>query len=170
MKAGWTLVLVGLWLGALLASWLVASVNFRTVDRVLGPAMRPELEQRLAPLAPDDRRATLRHLASEINRWMFRYWSLTQVALGIACLLAAWRVGVAPRFLLAAALLTALIQSFGLTPPITELGRSIDFVPRPLPPETARRFGLLHAAYVGLDLAKAVLLAATVWSVARRLS
>jgi len=169
VKTGWLLVLVGCWLGALLASWVVASVNFRTVDRVLGPSMRPELEQRLAPLPADDRRVTLRHLASEINRWMFRYWSLAQIALGALCLAGAWRLAGAPRLLLAAAFLTVLIQSFGLTPPITALGRAIDFVPRPLPPETARRFGLLHAGYVGLDLAKGLCLAAAAWAVARRL-
>jgi hypothetical protein len=48
-----------------------------------------------------------------------------------------------------------------------ELGRQIDFVPRPLPPEVARRFGSLHAGYVGLDLAKAAALAAAAWLLAR---
>ena len=162
------LVLIGLWLGLLLASWVVASVNFRTVDRVLGPALRPELEQRLSGVPAAERRVALRHLASEINRWMFRYWSLAQLALGGACLLLALGLGGLPRLLLAAALLTALVQAFGLASPITDLGRAIDFVPRPLPPDTARRFGLLHAAYVGVDLAKAVLLAAAAWAVARR--
>jgi hypothetical protein len=164
------LVLLGLWLGLLLASWVIASVNFRTVDRVLGPSMRPELEQRLSGIAAAERRVALRHLASEINRWMFRYWSLAQMALGAACLIGSLRFGGAPRLLLAGALLIVLIQGFGLAAPITDLGRSIDFVARPLPPDTARRFGLLHAAYVGLDLAKALLLTAAAWTIARRLA
>ena len=117
----------------------------------------------------EERRVALRHLASEVNRWMFRYWSLAQMALGAACLATAFRVGGAARPLLAVALLIALIQGFGLAPPITELGRSIDFVPRPLPSDTARRFGLLHAAYVGLDLVKAAALVAASWTAARRL-
>ena len=164
------LVLLGLWLGLLLASWVIAGVNFRTVDRVLGPGMRPELEQRLSAVPKDERRVALRHLASEINRWMFRYWSLAQLVLGAACLMASLRVGGPSRLLLAAALLLVLVQGFGLAAPITDLGRAIDFVPRPLPPETAGRFGRLHAAYVGLDLAKAALLAAAAWAVARRLA
>lgn len=40
------LVVLGLWLGLLLASWVIATVNFRSVDRVLGPELRPELDQR----------------------------------------------------------------------------------------------------------------------------
>jgi hypothetical protein len=164
------LVLLGLWLGLLLASWIIADVNFRTVDRVLGPGLlRPELDQRLSAIPKDDRRVALRHLASEINRWMFRYWSLAQMALGAACLIASLQVGGASRLLLTGALLLVLIQGFGLAAPITDLGRAIDFVPRPLPPDTARRFGMLHAAYVGLDLVKAALLAAAAWAVARRL-
>ena len=31
------LLLAGVWLGALVASWVVATVNFRMVDHVLGP-------------------------------------------------------------------------------------------------------------------------------------
>ena len=46
------LLLLGLWLGLLVSSWLVATATFRTVDRVLAEA-RPELAGRLAavPLA-----------------------------------------------------------------------------------------------------------------------
>src|SRR4029079_10220073 len=49
------LILLGFWLGALVASWVVASANFRMVDRVLAEA-RPEMAQRLAPLPPDAQR------------------------------------------------------------------------------------------------------------------
>jgi hypothetical protein len=152
------LVLAGLWLGALLASWVAATVNFRTADRVLAPA-RPELEERLASVPPEARRQVLRHLASEINRWMFRNWAWAQLALGLALLAACWRMGGAARALAAIALALAAAQ-MATVGPIVDLGRSIDFLPRPLPPEVARRFGLLHAAYVVSDLLKAALLAA----------
>jgi hypothetical protein len=170
LKAGWLPVLVGCWLGALLASWVGATVNFRTVDRVLGQGMRAELQHRMAAIPADERRVVLRHLASEINRWVFRYWSLAQMVLGAACLIASLRLGGPSRLLLAGALLIVLVQGFGLAAPITDLGRSIDFVPRPLPPDTARRFGMLHAAFVGLDLVKALLLVIAAWAVARRLT
>jgi hypothetical protein len=42
------LVVAGFWLGMLAASWVMATVNFRTVDRVIA--------------------SVLRHLVSEINR------------------------------------------------------------------------------------------------------
>lgn len=162
-------VVLGMWLGLLVASWVAATQTFRTVDRVLGPAIRAELRERLAPVAADDRRVLLRHLASEINRWMFRHWSLAQLALGVLALALAWRLPGPGYLLLSAAIVVCLVQAFGLAGPITELGRTIDF-PRPLPAETARRFGLLHAAYVGLDLAKAALLAGAAWVLVPRLA
>ena len=66
--------------------------------------------------------------------------------------------GRGPLALAAAGLLIVLVQ-LGLALPIASLGRSIDFVPRPLPAEIGRRFGMLHAAFVLLDLIKASLLA-----------
>ena len=115
---------------------------------------------RLAPVAAGDRRLVLRHLAAEINRWMFRAWSTVQLGLGLALLALAWRLGAAPRALAGAALLLVLVQAFGLAGPIASVGRGIDFLPRPLAPAVARQFGLLHGAYVLADLAKAAVLVA----------
>jgi hypothetical protein len=159
--------LLGAWLGMLLASWAVATVNFRTVDRVLGKAARPEMAERLAGVPAAERRVVLRHLASEINRWMFRWWSAAQLVLGVLALAAVWSGAVGARFAVAAALLIVAAQLGLLAPSIVDLGRSIDFVPRPLPAETARRFGLLHGAYVLADLVKAAALAAAAWLAAR---
>jgi hypothetical protein len=162
------LVASGFWLGLLAASWVMATLSFRTVDRVLGPEARPEMAGRLAGLPEADRRVVLRHLASEINRGMFRTWALAQLVLGALVLGAAWRGAGPPRLLMGAALLLVLIQLAVLTPAIATAGRSIDFVPRPLPADLGRRFGLLHAAYVGADFLKAILVALAAWMVARR--
>lgn len=161
------LVLTGLWLGALLASWVAATVNFRTVDTVLGPHARPELAERLEPVAAGARREALRHLASEINRWSFRWWSRAQLLLGAALVVLCWSRPGAARYVAAACVLIVLAQ-LALVRPIVDLGRSLDFVPRPLPPPVGRRFGLLHAAFVTSDLAKAGLLAAAAWLLGRR--
>jgi hypothetical protein len=150
------LLLVGLWLGMLFASWVMATVNFRTADDVL--ASQGEVRARLAPLPAEDRRLVLRHLASEINRWMFGRWAMVQMALGVLLLAAVWRAGTVPRVLAAVALALVLAQALALGPAILELGRSIDFVPRPLPPDVGRRFGLLHGAYVLADFGRAALL------------
>lgn len=155
-----SILTAGVWLGFLAASWAMATVNFRTADRVAGPEARAEVTARLAPLAPEDRRMVLRHLAAEINRWMFRAWSAVQIGLGLALLALAWRLGGVPRSLAGVALLLVLVQAFGLAGSITSVGRGIDFLPRPLPPAVARQFGLLHGAYAVVDLAKAAVLVA----------
>jgi hypothetical protein len=160
------LLLVGLWLGLLVSSWLVATATFRTVDRVLAEA-RPELAARLAPVAEPDRRLVLRHLASEVNRWMFGVWAIAQLVLGAACAALAWRAGGARRGLALAALAIVLAQTFGLAGAIRDLGRAVDFTPRPLPAPLAGRFGALHGAFVVLDFLKAGLLAAMAWLAAR---
>jgi len=158
VSRGAALLLAGLWLGVLVASWIAATASFRAVDRVLGPEMRPELSARLAAVPAPDRRVALRHLASEINRWMFARVGLVQGVLAVAFLAAAWPAGGVVRVLALAAAALTLVQA-GLAPPIESLGRSIDFVPRPLPLDVARRFGLLHGAFVLLDLSKAGILA-----------
>jgi hypothetical protein len=152
------LLLVGLWLGGLVASWVMATVNFRVADDVLGASARPELQARLAPLPAADRRLVLRHLSSEINRWMFGRWAMAQVALGLVLVLLVWTPGGLPRVLAGIALALVLVQAVALGPQILELGRSLDFVPRPLPADVGRRFGLLHAGYVLADFARGGLL------------
>ncbi len=162
------LLLVGLWLGLLVASSAVATVNFRTVDRLLGPDLRPELAQRLAPVAAADRRVAFRHLVSEVNRWIFRTGSMAQLLLAVGLLAATWPLGGAPRPLAAVLLLLTAAQALFLAGAIAGFGRPLDFVPRPLPPELARRFGLLHGGYVLGDLAKLILLVASAVLLLRR--
>jgi hypothetical protein len=161
------LVLTGIWLGALMASWVAATVNFRTVDRVLGAGERPELAQKLQPVPPEGQRQALRHLAAEINRWSFRWWSIAQAVLGAALAALCWRQPGAARYLVLGVLAVVLVQ-LALVRPIVDLGRAIDFVPRPLPADVARRFGLMHSAFAGTDLLKAALLGAAAVLLGRR--
>ena len=160
--------MTGLWLGLLLASWVAATVNFRTVDAVLGPGGSRDAQSRLEAVRPEDRRTLLRHLASEINRWMFRWWSRAQVVLGLALVLLTWSVGGSLRALAVGVLAVILVQALGFAAPITDLGRAIDFLPRPLPPDVGRRFGMLHGAFVLLDLAKGLALAVAAALLVRR--
>lgn len=152
------LLLVGLWLGLLVSSSAAATVNFRTVDRLLGNGISPELAQRLAPLPAGERRVAFRHLASEVNRWIFGVGSRAQLLLALLLAALLWPAGGAPRALALVILLLTAAQALGLTPAITQLGRRLDFLPRPLPSELARRFGLLHGGYVIGELVKLVLL------------
>jgi hypothetical protein len=116
----------------------------------------------------DARRPLLRHLASEINRWMFGRFGWAQLALAVVVAGLAWRFGGAARALSVAALVVVAVQGAGVGPAILDLGRSVDFVARPLAPDIGRRFGLLHGGYVVLDLVKAVALIALAVVVARR--
>jgi len=161
------LLLLGLWLGLLIGSWFQATGSFRSVDRVLGPQTRPELAERLAGVATGDRRLVLRHLAAEINRWMFRRFGLAQLALAAAALAAAWPAAGASRGVLAGALLATAVQVVSAGS-IESVGRSLDFLPRPLPADMGRRFGALHGAFLVLDFAKAALLVVASWLLARR--
>lgn len=160
--------MTGLWLGLLVASWVSATSSFKAVDRVLGPGAPPEFEARIAPVAPADRRVVLRYLASEINRWMFRRWAFVQVGLALALVLFAWAGGTTPRVVTGLALVIVLAQTVAMGPAIEALGRSLDFAPRPLPPELARHFGLLHGGFLVLDLGKACLLLASALLLGRR--
>ncbi len=154
-----SLLTAGVWLGFLVGSWVVATLTFRSADRVAGPEARVEVAARLGPVPAEDRRIVLRHLAAEINRGMFRVWAAVQLVLGLALVGLAWRLGGAARILAAVALALVLVQAFALGAAIAAVGRGLDFLPRPLPPELGRRFGILHGAYVLLDLAKAAALA-----------
>lgn len=161
-------LLVGLWLGLLVASSAVAIVNFRTVDRLLGPDLRPELDHRLKTLPLAERRVAFRHLVSEVNRWIFPYGSLAQLLLAGLLLAAAWpAAGVGLRWVVVALLLLTAVQAFALAGAIASFGRTLDFTPRPLPPDLARRFGLLHGAYVISDIAKLALLATSAFLLRR---
>ena len=154
------LLVIGVWIGLLAASWAMASASFRTTDRLLGPEARPELQSRLASMAAEDRRAVLRHAAAEQNRWMFYTWTRVELVLAALLVWAAWPASGAMRVLALIAAAAVVAQAAGLAPAIAQLGRSLDFVPRPLPGAEARRFGLLHAAYMLADVVKLGVLAA----------
>ena len=162
------LLVLGLWIGLLVASWVFATTSFRTVDRVLGEGSRPELQERLAPLPADVRRTVLRHAASEANRAMFRAMSVVEPVMAAILAALCWPQGPLPRTLALVALAVVAAQAAAIGPAILQLGRTIDFVPRPLPAEVGRRFGLLHAAYMLGDLVKAGVLVAAAWIIVRR--
>lgn len=162
-----SVLVLGFWLGLLVASWVMASANFRKAEAVAHGAPAP-LAAKLAPVSAGDRREAFRFLASEINRWMFRAVALAQAALGALALALLWREGGSPRALAAAALAVVLVQLGVLAPMIAAVGRQVDFLPRPLPPDVGRRFGLLHGGYVLLDLGKALALAAAAFVLCRR--
>jgi hypothetical protein len=159
------LLCAGFWLGLLVASWVTASVTFRTAAEIFGPESRRELTETLASTPDPQRRQAMRFMASEVNRAMFARRYAAELVLGV-CLLALVLRGGAPWGAAAAAAAVLVLQA-GLHGPILEIGRSVDFLPRPLPPEIGARFSRLHGAYVLLDFGKAALVAWAAWTLAR---
>lgn len=147
------LAILGAWLGATLLMWFVAAASFSTVDRVMR-ASNPQFVEATRQLGQDKPRGLLRFLASEINRTCFHAYGWAQVVLGVLLLLLLLRQ--TPRdavglVIAGAMLVLVLVLTLMVTPKITALGRSIDFVPRNPPPPEMPRFRMLHAAFTGLD-------------------
>jgi len=149
-------LVLGFWLaGGVFMAW-VATENFRSVDRLLDrPHPAASLEFRT--LGPQASRLLLRYAASEQNRYFFENWEVAQVILGVLFFFFLLFGTREDKFSLIMALLLLLIavgQRLGVTPELTALGRSIDFIP----PETrsgARiKFMLLHRGYEGVELLK----------------
>ncbi len=147
------IAILGVWLGWTLFMWFLAGRSFRTVERVLASS-NPQVVETARPLAPEQERELLRLVASEINRTIFKAYGWAQVILG--ALLVILFIKQTPRdtFSLAFAgtmLALVLILTLVVTPQITSLGRSLDFVPRTPPPPEFRRFWMLHGAFTSLD-------------------
>jgi len=162
------LVLTGLWLGLLFASWAIATATFRTAEAVAALSPGSAAGDHVAHVPSETRRPLFRHLASETNRWMFGRFGWAQLVLALVVAVLAWPFAGSVRWLSLAALVAVAVQGAALGPAILELGRSIDFVARPLAPDVGRRFGMLHGGYVLLDLAKAAFLVAVAVVLARR--
>jgi hypothetical protein len=165
MNARLTLWLIGAWSMGSVMLFVVAPTNFHLIDELLVGSDNPSFRALVEDVGRARTRELLRYLSSELNREFFWLWNVGQAALAALVLALSWRAS--PRrvrhTLLAAALLVALLLIV-LTPMITSVGRSLDFVPREPPPPQLARFGLLHVLYTALDLAKVACLGlATIW-------
>src|SRR5271157_4848615 len=151
-----TVAILGAWIASTLCMWFAATRSFSTVESVLTRA-EPQFLETTKPLGEASTRVVIRYMASEINRTLFRGYGALQIGLGAILFLLLWRqtprntvdIGVVATMLVLSVILTLVI-----TPLITSLGRSIDFLPRNPPPPVMPRFWVLHASFTGLDGAK----------------
>lgn len=133
----------------------VATQNFASVDRVLS-GENPAATLRLKPLG-DEARMVLRYQASEQNRWYFRNWETFQFLFGsffFCVMLFGSREDKFTLLGVLVMLLLAALQRFVLTPEITALGRSIDFVPASQSSPDRNQFWIAHTAYAGVEALK----------------
>jgi hypothetical protein len=144
---------MAVWLTGTVATAVVATENFYTIDRLLEARPNPAFAEYVDKFGHDSTRELLRYLSSELNRLYFQYWNLAQLAVGI---LALWLVvklpgADKPKWWIVWMLAIVLFLTALITPFILSVGRSIDFVPRDPPPAALRTFGLLHVTYTVFD-------------------
>jgi hypothetical protein len=146
-------LLLGAWLGDSVFMDMVATQNFRSVDRLLA-APPAQVAERIQALGGHDAaRVFLRYQVSEQNRWYFQTWERVQVALGAVLFLVLLFGAVPNRVTLLITLLMlamVLLMHFFLTPEITRLGRAADFAPA----ADRTRFWTFHGMYSAGELIK----------------
>src|SRR5262249_6116747 len=119
--------LMGAWIAGSLFMIMVATQNFRSVDRLLATAEvsggPPIVKQKMGR---DEARTFLRYHVSEQNRWYFETWEKMQLALGALAVAGAW-IALRDRRVFAVMAVTMfallLVERFYITPEIVRLGR-----------------------------------------------
>jgi hypothetical protein len=148
-------LLLGIWLGAGIFADIAVLQNFRTVDRFLSDPGTVKTATDLHKIGRPLERELLRRNAAEENNYLFENWEWTELFLGVG-LLATLFFGERPNKLMMSAALTmwviVMVQRFGLTPQVTELGRRIADLPAGDP--LNRTFWTFHGLYSGAEVLK----------------
>ena len=150
-------LLLGAWLTGCVFMDMVATQNFRSVDRLLTAPPAQIAERMQAMGGHDMARVFLRYQASELNRAYFDNWERAQIVLGVVLFLVLLFGSPPNRLMLLLTLLMlgiVLVMHFYLTPEITRLGRTIDFVSPGTPSAERSRFWTFHGAYSTCELVK----------------
>lgn len=134
----------------------IAIESFRSVDRLLA-APGPAVAIQVKALGPGGARALLRHQAAEQNRTFFEMWEALQLILGagfLSFLLFGSSEGKFSLLLLLVMFLIVVAQRFLITPELSSLGRTFDFIPADVPSVERNRFWMLHSLYTGSEILK----------------
>jgi hypothetical protein len=164
MTQRWAMFVMGMWIAGSLAMLVVATQNFRTVDRLLSASPNAAFSSQVKTIGQPAGRDLLRYLSSELNRLYFQIWNLTQVMIGLVALWLVWGSSATARWGVVTMLIVVAVMTLWLQPEITAVGRSLDFVPREPAPPALSRFWVLHGAYTVLELVKLLIgVVVTVW-------
>jgi hypothetical protein len=134
----------------------IAIESFWSVDRLL-TAPGPVAAIQIKALGPGGARALLRYQAAEQNRSFFETWELLQLVLGVgffSFLLFGSNEGKASLLLLLIMVLIVAAQRVFMTPELSALGRTFDFIPADVPSVERNRFWMLHSIYTGSEILK----------------
>ena len=149
-------LLLGAWIGGCVFMDMVATQNFRSVDRLLASPPANVAQRVQAIGGHDAARAFLRYQASELNRQYFTAWENTQIVLGLLLIGTLVMAGHRDRVTLwlpSLMLAVTLLMHFVLTPQITRLGRAMDFAGTGQP-ASSTQFWVFHGIYSALELIK----------------
>src|SRR5258706_2322755 len=155
---------LGAWLFGTLFMTFVATQNFETVDRVLKNPP-PEAFRLILALGNDNARQFLRYTAGEENRFFFENWELAQIVLGVL-LTGLLIFGVGSRMLAGfsgAMLILTVFEHLKITPEMTWLGRSFDFLPWTAESLARDQFWKLHGVYSTIEIVKMLLAVVMAW-------
>jgi hypothetical protein len=154
--------LLGAWLLGTLFMIFVATQNFETVDRVLKNPP-PEAFRLILALGNEGARQLLRYTAGEENRYFFENWELAQIVIGVL-LTGILIFGVESRMLAGfsgAMLILTIFEHLKITPEMTWLGRSFDFVSWTAESLARDQFWKLHGVYSAIEIVKMLLAVVT---------
>jgi len=151
-----SMLLVGIWIGAgLFLMWMLQD-QFTTVDRALKPTTRVG-EQAVNDIGVERARVFLRYHAAEQSRSYLYMWGLGQLVLGGFLLVVLLFATNANKLMTGVGLMLlalSALQHFLMMPRITELGRALDFANVDEMREERRSFWNYERAYSYVDLAK----------------
>jgi hypothetical protein len=149
-------LLLGAWLAGIVVVALVATQNFRTVDRILLEP-NPGAAQELKTIGHDMARMLLRWEAGEQNRRLFEIWETAQLVMAMGMFFVLLFGSTEGKYSLGLCLLLlaiVILQRFFLTPMMVSLGRLIDFIPESARSPDRVKFQVLHMGYAGFEAFK----------------
>lgn len=150
-------LLLGAWIGGCVFMDVVATQNFRSVDRLLAAPPAPIAERIRTMGGHNAAQLFLRYQASELNRHYFPAWENTQIVLGALLIFTLVAAGYRDRpaiWLPSLMLAVTLLMHFLLTPEISRLGRAADLAVLGQASATSTRFWIFHGIYSALELIK----------------
>lgn len=151
-------IILGAWLGGNFLLMYLASNGFERASGLLNGAPAP-LVQTLQPLPPLTQRAVLRYVVVDQNRFYFEFWENAEFVIGFTLILLLF-LGVESRLMSALILGMVLVVAFQhlkITPELSYLSRSIEFVPWTADSSARDQFWKLHTLYITLEILKIAL-------------
>ena len=123
--------LIGAWLIGTLMVWFATSQSLMNVDRTLSTPPQ-QVQKEFDDIGPDVTRQILRHQAMQLNRRITETWEVIQLGMAAALLVTSILTTHRSKTTIVSALLLMILSAFAafyLTPAMTALGRSFDFLP-----------------------------------------